>query len=216
MTPEKFFEYLEGKLPPDERAELERALIADPELQQQLFAARQIHQGLSRTPEENAVVAKASRRGRQVAAAFVVLVAMNVGLGLIYIFHENKPSKAVEDARVAALRSQLETSLEKAAASAFPTPTLEPETITIPVPVARQQQVGEEIIAAAGQTGGSGTRDLPNDRGEQILVLVPAAKEKDFRQELTNLGAPSTSPSAPAGTAPNEPVHLRVVLAAPH
>ena len=35
MTPEKFFDYLEGKLPPAERERLERALISNPELQRQ-------------------------------------------------------------------------------------------------------------------------------------------------------------------------------------
>ena len=52
MTPEKFFDYLEGKLPPMEKERLERALIADPELQRQFATAREIHRGLQRSPNE--------------------------------------------------------------------------------------------------------------------------------------------------------------------
>ena len=50
MTPETFFDYLEGRLAPDERADLERALIADPELQKQFVAAKEIHRALDRSP----------------------------------------------------------------------------------------------------------------------------------------------------------------------
>ena len=58
MTPEKFFDYLEGKLPPDERERLERALIANPELQQEFVAARQIHRSLQRPADETAAVTR--------------------------------------------------------------------------------------------------------------------------------------------------------------
>ena len=72
MTPEKFFDYLEGKLPPVERERLERALISDPELQRQFVAARQIHRSLGRPPDESAATTRAGSRGRQLAAAFAV------------------------------------------------------------------------------------------------------------------------------------------------
>src|SRR2546430_2094359 len=58
MTPEKFFDYLEGKLPPAEKERLERALIADPELQREFVAARQIHRGLQRPADETAATTK--------------------------------------------------------------------------------------------------------------------------------------------------------------
>ena len=88
MSPEKFFDYLEGKLPPPERERLERALIHDPELQRQFVAARQIHRGMQRPADETAAtdpgrLARATARG-----GFCGPRAMNVALGLIYIFRE--------------------------------------------------------------------------------------------------------------------------------
>ena len=65
MTPEKFFDYLEGKLPPAEKERLERALISDPELQRQFVSARQIHRGLQRPAGESAATTRAGSRGRQ-------------------------------------------------------------------------------------------------------------------------------------------------------
>src|SRR5215475_2868242 len=118
MTPEKFYDYLEGKLPPQEREALEHALIHDPELQHQFVAARQIHRALGRPPNESSVtLPKAGARGRQVAAAFAVLVALNVAIGLYDIFREAKPSPEVERAKQEALRARLRSSLEKSAAT---------------------------------------------------------------------------------------------------
>jgi anti-sigma factor RsiW len=74
MTPQKFYDYLEGKLPDDERQELERTLIHDPELQRQFVAARQVHRSLNRPPDDSVTVARAGARGRQVAAACALLV----------------------------------------------------------------------------------------------------------------------------------------------
>ncbi|MBA3543184.1 MAG: hypothetical protein H0T83_01890 [Chthoniobacterales bacterium] len=212
MTPEKFFDYLDGKLPPPERERLERALIADPGLQQQFVAARQIHRGLQRPAGESADTTRAGKRGRQLAAAFAVLVAMNVALGLFYIFRSNKPSAEVQKARDEALRHQLQSSLEKSAAAAFPPPRLGLEPISITVPRDKQDEVAQAVIAAAIKAGGSGTKDLPNANGMKVLVLVPASAETQFRHTLATLGAPATAAS---GAAPNEPVNLEVVLAHP-
>lgn len=214
MTPEKFFDYLEGKLPPAERERLERALISDPELQQQFVVARQIHRSLERPPGESAATARAGSRGRQLAAAFAVLVAMNVGLGLFYIFRSNQPSAALRKAQQERISQQVYGSVEKAAAAAFTPPTLGPEQIVIVVPREKQDEIAHSIAEAATQAGGSGTKDLPNDGGTKVLVLVPASAEAHFRQILSALGAP-----APAITtnraSPDEPVHLEIVLSSP-
>lgn len=213
MTPEKFFDYLEGKLPAPERERLERALISDPKLQKQFVAARQIHRGVERPAGESPTTTRAGSRGRQLAAAFAVLVAMNVALGLLYIFHANKPSREVEQAREETLRRQLQTSLEKSAAAAFPSPTLGLEPIRITIPREKQDEVAQQIIAAANQTGGSGTKGLPNEKKTSVFVLIPASAESEFRQKLSQIGAPATASSASA--APDEPVHLEIVLDAP-
>jgi hypothetical protein len=216
MTPEKFFDYLEGKLPADERERLERALISDPELQRQFVAARQIHRGMERPAGETAATTRAGSRGRQLAAAFAVLVAMNVALGLFYIFHATKPTREVQKAREAALRHQLQSSIEKSAAAVFTPPTLGIEAVTITVPREKQDGVAQAIIEAATLSGGSGTKALPNDSGVKVLVLVPASAEAAFRQTLIALGAPAPVPVATrSATSPNEPVHMELVLSAP-
>lgn len=216
MTPEKFFDYLEGKLPPDERERLERALISDPELQRQFVVARQIHRGMERPAGETAATTRAGSRGRQLAAAFAVLVAMNVALGLFYIFHATKPSSEVQKAREEALRHQLQNSIEKSAAAAFTPPTLGIESVAITVPREKQDEVAQTIIEAATKAGGSGTKDLPNDSRVKVLVLIPASAEAAFRQTLTSLGAPAPAPVAtPSATSPNEPIHMEIALSAP-
>jgi len=216
MTPEKFFDYLEGKLPADERERLERALISDPELQRQFVVARQIHRGMERPAGETAATTRAGSRGRQLAAAFAVLVAMNVALGLFYIFHATKPTREVQKAREEALRHQLQSSIEKSAAAAFPPPTLGIEPVTITVPREKQDDAAQAIIEAASKAGGSGTKALPNDSRVKVLVLVPASAEAAFRQTLTALGAAAPASLATrTATSPNEPVHLEIVLSAP-
>src|SRR4051812_33964800 len=205
MTPEKFFDYLEGKLPPAERERLERALIADPELQKQFVAARQIHRGLQRPTNESSATTRAGSRGRQLAAAFAVLVAMNVALGLFYIFRSNQPSAEVQKAREDTLRHQLQSSLEKSAAAAFTPPTLGVEPIRFTVPPAKQDEVAQAVIAAAINTGGSGTKGLPAEDDTRVLVLVPASAEAQFRRTLTALGAPATASASNATpAAPDE------------
>ena len=216
MSPEKFFDYLEGKLPEPERERLERALIADPELQKQFVSARQIHRSLERPAGESAATTRAGSRGRQLAAAFAVLVAMNVGIGLFYIFYANKPSRQSNDAQQEeALRHQIQSSLQKTAAANFAPPTLGLEPVKLTVPREKQDEVAQSLIAAASQAGGSGTKALPNENGVSVLVLVPASAEVSFRQKLTALGGPATVPAAAPPASPNEPVHLEIVLTTP-
>jgi hypothetical protein len=217
MAPEKFFDYLEGKLPPRERERLERALISDPELQRQFVSARQIHRALQRPPNDEsngATTARAGSRGRQLAAAFAVLVAMNVFLGLFYIFYATKPSAQVQKAREESLRHRLQSALEKSAT--LTPPMIGTDEIKITAPRERQDEVAQAVIAAANEAGGSGAKGLPNDSGFKVLVIVPASHEQEFRTALAALGAPS---SAPAGVAPavspNERVRLEIVVAAP-
>jgi len=213
MTPEKFYDYLEGKLPDIERQELERALIHDPELQRQFVAARQIHNALGRPPNESGpTIAEAGRRGRQVAAAFAVLVVMNVALGLIYIFRANKPSAEVESARIEALRQQIQGSLEKSAAATFSPPTIGMEKVLLKIPRAQQEAAAKSIIDAASNAGGSATRGLPNDSGFNVLVLIPGSGERDFREVLAHLGAIVPSPAPQPTASPNEMIHLEIIL----
>ena len=215
MTPEKFFDYLEGKLPPPERERLERALISDPELQKQFVAARQIHRSMERPPNESSAVTRAGSRGRQLAAAFAILVAMNVGLGLFFIFRAAKPPPEVQQAREEALRHQLQSSIEKSAAAAFTPPTIGAEPLTLTIPAEKQDKVAQAIIDAAAKAGGSGTKALPNEKGVSVLVIIPAEAQADFRKTLTALGAPPPTPGATPAASPNEAVRLEIMLSQP-
>ena len=213
MTPEKFFDYLEGKLPPAEKERLERALIADPELQQEFSRAREIHRGLERSPEEIAATTRAGNRGRQLAAAFAVLVAMNVALGLIYIFKTNQPNEQVRAAQKEALRHQLQSSVEKAAASTFDVPTIGAEKMTLVVPAAQRDAIAEKLIAAARKAGGSAVKGLPDEHGVSVLADLPGAKVGEFRDVLGSLGHLSPTPPASPAASPEETVHLEIALA---
>jgi hypothetical protein len=84
------------------------------------------------------------------------------------------------------------------------------------VPREKQDAVAQSIVEAATQAGGSASKDLPNDSGTKVLVLVPASAEAQFRQTLSALGAPAPSSDTPPGAAsPNEPIHLEIVLSSP-
>src|SRR5438093_13392206 len=88
MNPDKLFDYLEGRLPAAERAALEQQLISDRQLQRELAVARQIHAGMrgdSREvllPFEPAVTEQGRKMALRVGAAFIILMAVNVGFGL--------------------------------------------------------------------------------------------------------------------------------------
>lgn len=204
-------------MPPAERERLERALIADPELQEQFASARQVHRGLQRDEHQSSATTRAGHRGRQLAAAFAVLVAMNVALGLVYIFKTNhKPDDQVQQARREALRHQLQSSIEKSAVAAFPPPTIGMEQIALSAPRAQQEAIAQQIIGAADAAGGSATKGLPHDRGFSVLVIVPGSAAAAFRQFLATLGAAAAaSPDSTPTPSPDELIRLEVVLSSP-
>src|SRR5216110_3269859 len=120
MNPDKLFDYLEGRLSPGERAALEEQLISDKQLQRQLAVARQIHAGMrgnSRevllSPEPD-VTEQGRKMALRVGAAFIILMAVNVGFGLWLIArHETKnPNRALLEKQ---MREQITNSLEQAA-----------------------------------------------------------------------------------------------------
>jgi hypothetical protein len=61
MTPEKFFDYLEGKLPPPDASVSSAPSFRDPELQRQFVAARQIHRNLQRPAGESSATTRPAR-----------------------------------------------------------------------------------------------------------------------------------------------------------
>ncbi len=204
MNPDKLFDYLDGKLPPEQRAELERQLVTDKHLQRELVMAREIHSRAENAPEVILPAEVKTERGailgRRVAIAFAVLVFMNVLFGLYAIgFMENKKRRA--QTATDQNRQQLAEALQKAAASALPTPTLDIGEIEIKLNGWAKQKdvVADRIIAAAVWCGGSAAKNVSKENSLLVFAEIPANRENDFRQALTQLGAaPSTTPGTNA------------------
>jgi anti-sigma factor RsiW len=220
MSPNKLFDYLDGKLPAAERAELETRLAIDSVLQRELAIARKIHAGMPGGSHEvigsleSASNGRGAILGRRVALAFIVLVFVNVLIGLGFIFQkERKPADAKRDAGI---RQQLEQSLGKAAASALPTPNLETDEIKIIAPALQDEAIANQVIAAATAAGGSGAKALSDESGIVVLVDVPKSQEEPFRKRLVPMDAHLPAIEKPAQpSAPNERKFLQVRIVRP-
>jgi hypothetical protein len=217
MNPDKLFDYLDGKLSPKERAQLEARLASDSYLQRELAIARQIHAGIRDSREVLATFDATSTSprgavlGRRVAIAFVALVFLNVLFGIYAIvFMENKRQRRTPNEQN---RQQLVQALEKTAASALPTPSLEVEEIKITTPKAQRDAVANQIIAVAAECGGSAVKNLNDENGLLLFAEIPAAREGEFRQKLTALGArPTKSIASTASSASrNRIIQIRLV-----
>ena len=92
MNPDKLFDYLDGRLAPSERAALEERLMSDKQLQREFGVARQIHAGMRGDSREVVLPAPPDvpEQGRKMAirvgVAFMVLILVNVGIGLWFIY----------------------------------------------------------------------------------------------------------------------------------
>ncbi len=204
MNPDKLFDYLEGRLPAAERAALEDQLISDQQLQRELAVARRIHAGMHDGSREIFLATQAdeTRRGRKMAlrvgAAFIILMAINVGAGLwIIARHERKnPNRALLEAQT---REQIMKSLEHAAATAPTPPPFGVSEITISAGQGRLNAVADEVVALAGRLGGSATKGLPDEHRIGVLVDLPSNRESEFRAAIASIGGtPGSSASAKA------------------
>src|SRR5437867_9620929 len=102
MNPDKLFDYLDGRLLPTERAALEKRLMSDKQLQRELVVARQIHAEMHGDSREVVLPLPedVSEQGRKMAirigAAFMVLMFVNVGIGLWFIFRHRSEEHTSE------------------------------------------------------------------------------------------------------------------------
>jgi anti-sigma factor RsiW len=212
MNPDKLFDYLEGKLSPNERAELEERLMSDPQLRRELTIARQIHaadMGDSREiigVSDPKLQERGAILGRRVATAFAVLVFANVLFGIYAIAFMKKKERT--QLNTEQNRSELAESLARTAAVALPTPSLNVEEIRFTAPIAEQDKLAKKIIAAAKQVGGSGTKGLADQQGVLLFAEVPTARLNDFRESMKKLGA--TLPAAPVEPKAGEKTILQV------
>jgi len=211
MNPDKLFDYLEGKLSPNERTELEEHLMSDPQLRRELTVARQIHAEMRDSREilgvaEPILEERGAVLGRRVAIAFAVLVFANVVFGIYAIAFMKQKERA--RTKTEQNRSELTESLARTAAVALPPPSLDVDEIKFTAPVAEQDRLANKVIAAAKQVGGSGTKGLADQQGVLLFAEVPTARLNDFRDSMKKLGA--TLPPAPTEPKAGEKAILQV------
>src|SRR6266480_5586364 len=205
MNPDKLFDYLEGRLSPTERAALEEQLMSDEQLQREFAVARQIHAGMRGDSQE--VILPASpdvpEQGRKMAirigVAFMVLMFVNVGIGLWFIFkHESKnPNRPLLEAQ---MREQIAKSIERAAALTPAPNALGVTEITIPAETGKLDVVANEVVAIVSEFGGSATKGVPDAGRVSILVDLTANRESEFRAAVAAIGG-NTATSTPPATA---------------
>jgi hypothetical protein len=189
MNPEKLFDYLEGRLSLKERAALEEKLMSDKQLQREFAVARQIHAGMRGDSQEVVIPATpdASPQGRHMAirigVAFMVLMFVNVGIGLYFIFrHEStNPNRPLLEAQ---MRDQIAKSIERAATLTPAPNALGVGEITIPVGTGKVDVVADNVVAIVSRLGGSATKGVPDGGHVTILVDLPAGRESEFRATM--------------------------------
>jgi hypothetical protein len=209
MNPDKLFDYLEGGLSPNERAALEERLMSDQQLQRELAVARQIHSDMRGDSREVLLPMPddVSKQGRKmtvrIGVAFMILVAVNVGIGLWFIArHEAKnPNRPLLEKQ---MREQIAKSIERAAATLTPAPNpLGVNEITIPAEAGKLDRVADEVVAIATRLGGSATKGLQDGNRLTVLVDVPSNRESDLRNALASTAGGTPESTTPV-TAPGE------------
>jgi hypothetical protein len=192
MNPDKLFDYLEGRLPSSERAALEERLMSDEQLQREFAVARRIHAGMRGDSQEVVLPATAdvSPKGRNMAirigVAFMVLMFVNVGIGLYFIFrHESKnPNRPLLEAQ---MREQIAKSIERAASLTPPPNALGVTEITIPAETGKLDIVADKVVALVSELGGSATKGVPDAGRLSILVDLAANRESEFRAAVASI-----------------------------
>ena len=205
MNPDKLFDYLEGRLSPTERAALEEQLMSDKQLQREFAVARQIHAGMHGDSHEVVLAAapdipeKGRKMAIRVGVAFMVLMFVNVGIGLWFIFrHEsNNPNRPLLEAQ---MREQIAKSLERAAALTPAPNALGVSEITIPAETGKLDSVADRVVAIVSQLAGSATKGVPDAGRVSILIDLPANRESEFRAAVASISEerPGSSVSAKA------------------
>jgi hypothetical protein len=176
--------------------------MSDEQLQRELAVARQIHAGMrgdSREvllPPRPDVTEQGRKMALRVGAAFIVLMAVNVGIGLWLIArHETKnPNRPLLERQ---MRDQIANSLEHAAATFTPAP-LGVSEITVPAATGKLDVVADEVINIATRLGGSATKGLPDQGRLSVLVDVPSNREPEFRAAISSINGAAETEATPA------------------
>ena len=140
----------------------------------------------------------------RIGVAFMVLMLVNVGIGLYFIFrHEsNNPNRPLLEAQ---MREQIAKSIERAAAFTPAPNALGVNEITISAENGKLNAVADKLVAVVSELGGSATKGVPDAGRLSILVDLPANRESGFRMAIASIGGRSTGSSAFAGTTADKP-----------
>jgi len=186
MNPDKLFDYLEGRLPSSERAALEERLMSDEQLRREFAVARRIHAGMRGDSHEVVLAATpdVSPQGRNMAirigAAFMVLMFVNVGIGLYFIFrHESSnPNRPLLEAQ---MREQIAKSIARAETLTPAPNALGVTEIKIPAETGKLDTVADKVVGIVSMLGGSAIKGLPDAGRLSVLVDLAANRESEFR-----------------------------------
>ena len=218
MSPEKLFDYLEGKFGAEERAAFEQQLANDPQLQRELAIAREMHRRSRGSREvvgdqDPDIPLPASGLGRKVITAFAALVLLNVLVGIVFIIGKKKGTGELR-AREEATRQQLAASLQKTAEHSMPLPTIGNE-IVLPAAISERDRIANNVVQLAQQAGGSAAKAPPDDKGVTIVVDLPSTRADEFRRSLAPLAPPEYSPPPEPSPSANKRSILQVRVGDP-
>jgi len=200
MNPDKLFDYLDGRLTSSERSALEDRLMSDKQLQREFAVARQIHAGMRgdshevELPAPPDVPERGHKMAIRVGVAFMILMLVNVGIGLWFIFnHESKnPNRPLLEAQ---MREQIAKSIERAAALTPSPNALGVSEITIPVAAGKLDNVANEVVTIAARLAGSATKGLKDNNRLTVLVDLPSNREQEFRAQIASITEEKPAPS---------------------
>jgi anti-sigma factor RsiW len=224
MNPEKLFDYLEGNLAAEERAQLEAQLETDPQLQRELAIAREMHsrsrgsREVLGESEELEIPPPSGKLGRRLITAFALLVLVNVLVAIAFIVGRKKPENPADlRARELAMRQQLTASLQKTAEKALPAPTLAAEEIHLFAPANEREALANNVVMLASQHGGSAAKAPPDETGLTVLADLPSSREEEFRRALAPLAPSDFSSPTPRKEKPEarERVNIYVRITEP-
>ena len=198
MSPEKLFDYLEGKFSAEERAAFEEQLAHDPQLQRELAIAREMHRRARGSREvvgdqDPDIPLPSKALGRKLITAFAALVLLNVIVGIGFIIGKKKGTGELR-AREEATRQQLASSLQKTAETSMPLPTIATE-IHLPAALPERDRIADSVIQLAQQAGGSAAKAPPDDKGVTVVIDLPSTRADEFRHSLAPLAPPEYSPA---------------------
>jgi hypothetical protein len=208
MNPDKLFDYLEGRLTSSERAALEERLISDKQLQRELAVARQIHAGMhgdSREvllPPQPDVTEQGRKMALRVGTAFIILMAINVGVGLWLItrYETKNPNRALLETQ---MRQQIAKALEHAA-TLTPAP-LGVGEITVRVATGKLEDIANQVTTTATRVGGSATKGLADHHRLNVVVDIPPNRESEFRAAIASMVGEKPGSSTFAKPTADEP-----------